>query len=122
MGDASQVVKSWLKAIGKGPVETTAKYLDKNLQWLENGLTHEESVAHNPRPRWKGIRSKSFKYSAKVVCEDARNVVMEFTATAGGEAHRYCGVFRVSRGKITSAHWYGDAEERQKMVKLAATA
>lgn len=122
MGDASQVVKSWLKAIGKGPVETTTQYLDKNLQWLENGLTYEESVARNPRPKWRGIRSKNFKYSAKVVCEDARNVVMEFTATIDGEDRRYCGVFKVSRGKITSAHWYGDPEEHHALAKVAASA
>jgi ketosteroid isomerase-like protein len=122
MGDASQVVKSWLKAIAKGPAETATQYLDKNLDWTENGLPLEESIARNPRPKWQGIQSKNFKYSAKVVCEDDRNVVVEFNATINGEEYRYCCVFRVSRGKIAQAHWYGDTGERHKLVKLAATA
>ena len=120
MGDASQVVKSWLKAIDKGPVNTTTQYLAPNLDWLENGLKLEETLAKHPRQKWMGIQSKSFKYSAKVVSEDDRNATVEFTATANGEEYRYCGIFKVSRGKITSAHWYGDPKAHSQLVKLAA--
>ena len=120
MSDASQVVKSWLKAISKGSVETTTKYLAPNLDWLENGLTLKETLAKYPRPKWEGIQSKNFKYSSKVASDDGRNVVVEFTATFGGKKHHYCGVFKVSRGKITSAHWYADPARQREAAMACA--
>lgn len=122
MSDASKVVKTWIKAIGKGPVESTMHLLSPKLDWQENGLSHEESLALHPRPKWQGVHSKKFKYSSKVVSADDRTVVMEFTATHAGEEHHYCGIFKVSRGKITSAHWYGDMGRKSEMVKLAVSA
>ena len=122
MSDASEVVKSWLKAISKGPVASSAHLLSPKLDWQENGLSHEESLALHPRPKWQGVQSKAFKFSSKVVSADDKNVVMEFTATHDGEKHHYCGIFKVSRGKITSAHWYGDMGRQRQMVKLAVSA
>ena len=85
MSDATEVVKSWLKAIGKGPVDSTTHLLSPKLDWQENGLSHEESLAQHPRPKWQGVQSKAFKFSSKVVSADDKNVVMEFTATHDGE-------------------------------------
>lgn len=122
MGEASQVVKNWIKAIAKGEVGTTTEHLSPKLEWLENGKTHEESIARNPRDKWKGIKSKSFKYSVKEVCSDDKTCVMEFTAGTPGQQMKYCGVFKVSRGKITSARWYGDPAPAAPMVKSAKRA
>jgi limonene-1,2-epoxide hydrolase len=122
MADASEVVKAWMKAVVKGGVEKSTDFLHPKLDWLENGLSHEESIAKYPRPKWEGIKSKTFKYSAKKVCGDDKSVVMEFTASFGGKDLRYCGVFKVSRGKITSAHWYGDASQGEKVILTAKRA
>ncbi len=122
MSDAREVVKSWLKAIGKGAVATTTQYLSPNLDWQENGLSHAESTALHRRPKWQGIQSKKFKYSAKFVVADGRNAVVEFTATHEDQQYHYCAIFKVARGKITSAHWYGDPKGNRQMVKVAAAA
>lgn len=121
MADASAVVKSWIKAVAKGGVEGSVQYLASKIDWLENGVTHEESRLAHPRSRWQGVHP-SFKYKAKLVCGDERTAVFEFSAQMADGEHRFCGVFKVARGRITSVHWYGDAARGTQFASNASRA
>ena len=69
MGSASEVVKSWVKAINKGPVETTTQYLAPNLDWLDQSRS-KRLLPVRARSGWASSRSPSRprrKSSAKTI-------------------------------------------------------
>jgi hypothetical protein len=116
MGSASDTAKACVDAFLKHDQEALGQLLAPDLDWLENGLPHEQSFEeHERRGKWEGAHPQ-LDVDTNAVCEDDTTAVFEFNITHGDTSTLGSAIFKVADGKVTSVHWYGHPERIQEVL------
>jgi hypothetical protein len=116
MATASDVARGCIKAFLDNDEQTLAQLLSPDLDWLENGLPHEQHYEEQDgRGKWEGAHPE-LDVDIVDVCGSDSTAVVELNMSHGEAASLGCAVFRVADGKATSIHWYGDPSRAARIL------
>ncbi len=110
MGSAADTARACVDAFLRHDQEAIGDLLAPDLEWLENGLPHEQHFEEQEgRGSWEGAHPE-LEVNTNVVCEDDSTAVFEFDMSHGDTETLGCAIFKVADGKVKSVHWYGHSE------------
>jgi SnoaL-like domain len=116
MATASETAMALVNALLDQDQEAVAGLLSPNVDWLENGLPHEEHYEEQDgRSKWEGGHAE-LDVNFTEVCADDTSAVLEVRMSHGDVATQGCAVFKVADGKVTLAHWYGDPNRAVRVL------
>ena len=122
MADASETARACVNAFLKHDQGTLGELLADDVEWLENGLPHEQHASEQEgRGTWQGAHD-DLDVSTNEVCSDASTAVFEFEMAHGQHETLGAAIFKVADGKITSIHWYGDPSRAARILWPEAAA
>jgi ketosteroid isomerase-like protein len=122
MGTASETARASMKAFLEHDRAALAELLAPDLEWLENGMPHEEHFEEQQgRGKWEGAHPE-LDVNMVEVCADDSAAVFELGMSHGDAATLGCAVFKVADGKVTSVHWYGHPDRAAQILWPSATA
>jgi ketosteroid isomerase-like protein len=112
MANASDTAKACIDAFLKHDQEALGELLAPDLEWLENGLPHEEHLEETQaagRGKWEGAQPELDINTVEVSGDDT-TAVFEFDMSHGDASALGCAIFKVADGRVKSVHWYGHPE------------
>jgi ketosteroid isomerase-like protein len=116
MASASEVARASVDAFLKHDQEALGDLLAPDLEWLENGLPHEQhSEEQEGRGSWEGAHDDLDVTVIDVASTDD-TAVLEFEMSHGQHETLGCAIFKIADGKVKSAHWYGDPKRAAKIL------
>jgi hypothetical protein len=116
MGNAADTAKACVDAFLRHDQEALGDLLAPDLEWLENGLPHEQHAEEQEgRGAWEGAHPE-LDVNTNVVCEDDSTAVFEFDMSHGDTEALGCAIFKVADGKVKSVHWYGHSERAAQVL------
>jgi len=122
MADASETARACVDAFLKHDQGALRELLADDIEWLENGLPHEEHAEEQEgRGTWEGAHD-DLDVSTNEVCSDDSTAVFEFEMAHGQHETLGAAIFKVADGKITSIHWYGDPSRAARILWPEAAA
>jgi hypothetical protein len=122
MASASETARACVDAFLKDDQEALGELLAPDLEWLENGLPHEEHREEQEgRGSWEGAHP-DLDVNIVDVCEDDSTAVFEFDMSHGDISTLGCAIFKVADGKVKSVHWYGHADRAAQVLWPASAA
>jgi hypothetical protein len=122
MASASETARACVDALLKHDQEAVGSLLAEDVEWLENGLPHEQHAEEQEgRDTWEGAHDE-LDVSVNEVASDDSTAVFEFEMAHGQHETLGCAIFKVADGKVKSAHWYGDPNRAARILWPEAAA
>jgi ketosteroid isomerase-like protein len=119
---ASETARASMKAFLDHDREALSGLLAPDLEWLENGLPHEEHFEEQEgRGKWEGAHEE-LDANMVEVCGSDTTAVFELSMSHGDVATLGSAIFKVADGKVTSIHWYGDPDRAARILWPGAAA